>query len=78
MGLFCLGLHLNGLQKLSSKIVQAYGCTIDKDKPFTEFYQARTLLAGGKTQMGYSASGVIFMKHAMGSETNEIRAVLGL
>lgn len=78
MGLFCLGLHLNGLQKLSSKIVQAYGCTIDKDKPFTEFYQARTLLAGGKTQMGYSASGVIFMKHAMGSDTNEIRAVLGL
>ncbi len=63
MGLFCLGLAKNGLQKEAEAIIAGFTETISEnpDWDFQEYINAKTFEVGGKTQMGYTASGIVFM-----------------
>ncbi|MCZ6594127.1 MAG: hypothetical protein O6943_04335 [Bacteroidetes bacterium] len=63
MGLFCLGLAKNGLQKEAEAIIAGFTETISEnpDWDFQEYINSKTLEVGGKTQMGYTASGIVFM-----------------
>ena len=63
MGLFCLGLAKNGLQKEAEAIIAGFTETISENPnwDFQEYINAHTLEVGGKTEMGYSASGIVFM-----------------
>jgi hypothetical protein len=67
MGLFCLGLSKNGLQNEAEAIVSSFTELVSKTKAwdFQEFFNAKSLQPGGKTQMGYTASGIVFMKLAL-------------
>ncbi len=67
MGLFCLGLSKNGLQNEAEAIVSSFTQLVAKTKKwdFQEFFNSNTLEPGGKTQMGYTASGIVFMKLAL-------------
>ena len=67
MGLFCLGLSKNGLKSEANQIIKSFVETVDKSPTwnFEEYFNANTLQAGGKTQMGYTASGIVFMKMAL-------------
>ncbi|MEZ4859102.1 MAG: glycoside hydrolase 100 family protein [Flavobacteriaceae bacterium] len=67
MGLFCLGLAKNGMNKEVKKMVVSFSETV-RENPhwdFQEYFNAKTLLVGGKTKMGYTAAGIVFMKLAM-------------
>jgi len=70
MGLFCLGLARNGLSKEAKEIITAFTQIVDKnpDWNFQEYFNALTLNVGGKTQMGYTAAGIVFMKLALDKE----------
>jgi len=67
MGLFCLGLANNGLQKEAEAIIAGFTETISENPnwDFQEYINAQTLEVGGKTEMGYSASGIVFMHLAL-------------
>jgi glycosyl hydrolase family 100 (putative invertase) len=67
MGLFCLGLANNGLQKEAEVIIAGFIDTISENPnwDFQEYINALTLEVGGKTQMGYTASGIVFMQLAL-------------
>ncbi|MAO07549.1 MAG: hypothetical protein CL596_02420 [Alteromonas sp.] len=67
MGLFCYALSQNGLQDKAFKIINAFTDTTVKNPAwdFQEYINPKTLQLGGKTKMGYSASGIVFMKLAM-------------
>ncbi|MEL6809780.1 MAG: glycoside hydrolase 100 family protein [Bacteroidota bacterium] len=67
MGLFCLGLAQNGLQNKARDIIEAFTKTVNEndDWNFQEYMNAYSLKVGGKTQMGYTASGIVFMKLAL-------------
>lgn len=67
MGLFCLGLSQNGLGTEVKKITEAFLKTVQQnpDWEFQEYFNAHTLKVGGKTQMGYTASGIVFMHLAL-------------
>jgi len=67
MGLFCLGLSNNGMYKEVEAIVASFMHTVleNKEWDFQEFFNAKTLKVGGKTQMGYTASGIVFMCSAL-------------
>ena len=67
MGLFCLGLAKNGLQKQVEDIISGFTESVSEnpDWDFQEFFNAQTLKVGGKTQMGYTASGIVFMQLAL-------------
>ncbi|MCB0456444.1 MAG: glycoside hydrolase 100 family protein [Flavobacteriaceae bacterium] len=67
MGLFCLGLSKNGLDSEAKKITSSFLQTVENntDWAFQEYIHANSLNVGGKTQMGYTASGIVFMKLAM-------------
>ncbi len=67
MGLFCLGLTKNDMQKETEAIITSFTQTISEnpDWDFQEYINAQTLKVGGKTQMGYTASGVVFMYLAL-------------
>lgn len=67
MGLFTLGLAAQGQTDLVEQIVTAFENEI-ATKPnwaYQEYYNPISKTLGGKTQMGYSASGVIFMQEAL-------------
>ena len=70
MGLFCLGLSKNGMKKEAQKIVSAFTETVLENKAwdFQEYFNSKTLKVGGKTQMGYTASGIVFMNLAINNE----------
>ena len=70
MGLFCLGLSKNGMKKEAQKIISSFTETVTKNDAwdFQEYFNANTLKVGGKTQMGYTASGIVFMNLAMNIE----------
>ncbi len=70
MGLFCLGLSKNGMKKEAQKIISSFSETVAKNDAwdFQEYFNANTLKIGGKTQMGYTASGIVFMNLAMNIE----------
>ena len=67
MGLFCLGMAKNGLQEGVEAIIAGFIDTISKNPnwDFQEYINAHTFEAGGKTQMGYTASGIVFMQLAL-------------
>lgn len=67
MGLFCLGLRVNGFQKEVEEITGTY-FTILSDAAnwnFNEYLNANDLSMGGKMQMGYTAAGIVFMIKAL-------------
>ena len=66
MGLLCLGLAKNGMTDVSNKIIESFLKIISKDPlwKFQEYINSKTMKLGGKTQMGYTASGIVFMKLA--------------
>jgi len=67
MGLFCWGLSNNGMHKEVEAIVSSFMETVleNSDWDFQEYFDAKTLKVGGKTQMGYTASGIVFMHQAL-------------
>ena len=67
MGLFCLGLSKNGMKKEAQKIVSAFTETVLENKAwdFQEYLNSKSLKVGGKTKMGYTASGIVFMNLAI-------------
>lgn len=67
MGLFCLGLSSNGMHKEVEAIISSFTETVleNSEWDFQEFFDAKTLEVGGKTQMGYTASGIVFMHLAL-------------
>ena len=80
MGLFSLGLSIRGLEGASSKITDAYTALLSEsgDAHFREYYRSTDLQPDGKQQMGYTASGVVFMRHSMHSDRENTLATLGL
>ncbi|MBX2827067.1 MAG: hypothetical protein KTR22_02850 [Flavobacteriaceae bacterium] len=67
MGLFCWGLAENGMHMEASQIINAFTELVDAnpDWDFQEFIHGKTLELGGKTKMGYTASGIVFMHLAL-------------
>ncbi|MEZ4794584.1 MAG: glycoside hydrolase 100 family protein [Flavobacteriaceae bacterium] len=67
MGLFSLGLAQHGCHKAAKKIVVSFINILSQNPrwDFHEYLNANTLEPGGKTKMGYTASGIVFMKLAM-------------
>ncbi|MEM7185318.1 MAG: glycoside hydrolase 100 family protein [Bacteroidota bacterium] len=67
MGLFCLGLSQNGLKDEAKSVINAFLEAVQNnaDWDFQEYIHARNMNLGGKTQMGYTASGIVFMKLAL-------------
>ncbi|MDC8002996.1 glycoside hydrolase 100 family protein [Aureisphaera galaxeae] len=67
MGLFCWGLAKNGMHGEVKNIISTF-VDVVREKPdwnFQEYIHGKTLALGGKTQMGYTASGIVFMKLAL-------------
>ncbi|MEM7085058.1 MAG: glycoside hydrolase 100 family protein [Bacteroidota bacterium] len=71
MGLFCLGLSQNGMYSEVKKIIESFTQTVleNNDWDFQEYFDAQSLKVGGKTQMGYTASGIVFMHMALKSNS---------
>ena len=66
MGLFCLGLSNNSLIKEAEKIIQDFISVIaSQNWNFNEYITGNNLKLGGKEQMGFSASGIVFMYYAL-------------
>lgn len=80
MGLFCLGLSLQGKPGISEQIIAAYTSLLEEtgQEHFSEYYQSDNLRPAGKQQMGYTASGAIFMKQALSNNPDQTLIRLGL
>ncbi|MEP2936064.1 MAG: glycoside hydrolase 100 family protein [Gilvibacter sp.] len=67
MGLFCLGLASQGMYEEAQKIATAFSTYVSEDAnwQFQEYLHANELTFQGKTQMGYTASGIVFMAAAI-------------
>lgn len=67
MGFFCYGLAKQGMQDTAKKIIHSFSERIGSDPrwDFQEYLSTPSLELGGKTKMGYSASGIVFMKMAL-------------
>jgi len=66
MGLFCLGLSNNDLIIEVKMIIQDFISVIDSQNwNFNEYITADNLKLCGKKEMGFSASGIVFMYHAL-------------
>lgn len=67
MGLFAYGLSQNGMHEEAKQIVSDFTNIVGEnlDWNFQEFFNAHSLKLGGKTQMGYTASGIVFMNLAI-------------
>ena len=67
MGLFCYALSKQGMQNDAEEIVVSFLKQLPREGhwEFQEYFNPISEKWGGKTQMGYSASGVVFMKLAM-------------
>lgn len=67
MGLFCYGLTQQNMNEKAVQIVDSFIETI-RDNPdwnFQEYLKSPNLQLAGKTNMGYTASGIVFMKLAL-------------
>lgn len=67
MGLFTLGLAKNNMLEEAKKIIHVFTETVNQDSNwnFQEYLHAKTFRYEGKTKMGYTASGIVFMKLAL-------------
>ncbi|GAA0872876.1 hypothetical protein GCM10009117_20230 [Gangjinia marincola] len=65
MGLFCLGLAHQGMQQQVDQIIKAFlPFTEKEDWNFNEYITSDHLELAGKEDMGFTASGIVFMHHA--------------
>ena len=77
MGIFCLGLANNDLNEEVQHIVSDFeSITENADWDFQEYIASNSFQLKGKTQMGFTASGIVFMYHAVKDETYKLK--LGL
>lgn len=78
MGLYALGLSANEMTEQVDQVIAAFESKIaaTDDWDFQEYLNPLNLQLGGKSRMGYSASGVIFMQAAKGSEGASLREFL--
>lgn len=67
MGLFCYGLTQQGMKEKAREIVHSFSKSINNnpDWNFQEYLRTPNLQLAGKTHMGYTASGIVFMKLAL-------------
>jgi hypothetical protein len=67
MGLFCLGLSKSGMNEEAEMIVQDFVKLISESSAwnFNEYIDAVDFGLDGKAEMGYTASGIVFMKAAV-------------
>jgi hypothetical protein len=66
MGLFCLGLAHNNMNEEVAKIVSEFEKIMQQpDWNFQEYITSDDFQLKGKTQMGFTASGIVFMYHAL-------------
>ncbi len=67
MGLFCYALAKQGMKETAREIIHSFVTAIETNPnwEFQEFLSTPSLSLGGKTQMGYTASGIVFMKLAL-------------
>lgn len=67
MGLFCMGLVQQGLMKEITEIINDFTQLLSKASywNFDEYIDSNDLILSGKTQMGYTASGIVFMNIAL-------------
>ncbi len=77
LGLFCLGLVNNDMYTESEQLIKSFEeVTKTKAWDFQEYISSDNLQLNGKSQMGFTASGVIFMHHALKKE--HFKHILGL
>ncbi len=77
MGLFCLGLANNDLNEDLQAIISDFErITKNADWDFQEYITSNNLQLKGKTQMGFTASGIVFMYHAVKDDSYKLK--LGL
>ncbi|MCB0374862.1 MAG: fructofuranosidase/invertase [Sinomicrobium sp.] len=78
-GLFCLGLAASDLREALTAVVDSLTAVIPENGTwdFPEYLAADTLRAAGKSQMGFTASGIVFMYKAFQNK-DDIRQKLGL
>jgi len=77
MGLFCLGLANNDLTEEVQSIISDFeSVTKNPDWDFQEYISSNSLQLKGKTQMGFTASGIVFMYHALKDDSYKLK--LGL
>ncbi len=77
MGLFCLGLANNDLNEEVEQIVTDFEkVTQNENWSFQEYITSDNLHLNGKDQMGFTASGIVFMYHALKDDSYKIK--LGL
>ncbi|MCW5518673.1 hypothetical protein J1N09_02400 [Aureitalea sp. L0-47] len=67
MGLFCLGLTHSGMPDEAERIIAEFTQRVSGDDSwdFHEYLNAQDFSFEGKTQMGYTASGIVFMYIAL-------------
>jgi hypothetical protein len=72
MGLFCLGLTHSGMHDEAERIIAEFIQRIagDDNWDFHEYMNAKDFAFEGKTKMGYTASGIVFMYIALGHIQN--------
>ncbi len=77
-GLFCLGLANNGCASAIKEIVNDFTTIVSESETwdFQEYFTGNTLQPEGKTQMGFTASGIVFMHAALQNTT--LKQKLGL
>ena len=80
MGLFALGMAAKQQPEGVIEIARAFEKTMaaNEDWQFQEYLNPLSKSLGGKSQMGYSASGVVFMHAALHSDSSEYTRLLGL
>jgi len=68
MGLFCMGMMKIGLTEATKNIITEFEVIIQKTDnwSFNEYINSADFRVEGKTQMGYTAAGIVFMKAAIG------------
>ncbi len=74
MGLFAMGLSAQDMQQEAQEITKAFVKQVGADPQwdFQEYLNASSLKFQGKTQMGYTASGIVFLNAAITGNSNSI------
>ncbi|KAA3620906.1 MAG: hypothetical protein DWP94_11535 [Flavobacterium sp.] len=67
MGLYCLGLSKIGLEEEVNQICSEFEKMVSSAEnwSFQEYFNAVDFKTGGKTEMGYTASGIVYMNSAL-------------
>jgi hypothetical protein len=77
MGWFCMGLARNEMNHIVDEVIADLIVVITRDHwNFQEYLSSDQLELGGKQEMGFTASGIVFMYHALMDES--FKTKLGL